>query len=236
MADRAKYIQLGVKNGITDLDVIRDTYNTYAEGGYIESGTRKNKYDGKSTPTQQMNRARVNYYDPITGKNYGSTMPSGKVIVDSFSDLTPVAQDEYMRNHPTTLDELVVTPDRDIDDIVSDVFSKENWDAHKEQAKEAASYLPWVGDVIDAYDAGESAYNGDYTDASLTLASLVLPNVIEKPLKKGYKFVRSLLGNSKVNNEVTERIIKAARNLDGNLEQVMEFLDLGINLKERELM
>lgn len=35
MADRAKYIQLGVQNGITSLDVIRDTYNSYAEGGLV---------------------------------------------------------------------------------------------------------------------------------------------------------------------------------------------------------
>lgn len=33
MADRAKYIKLGVKNGITSLDNIRDAYNSYAEGG-----------------------------------------------------------------------------------------------------------------------------------------------------------------------------------------------------------
>lgn len=75
-------------------------------------GTRKNKYGGKSTPTQQMTRARVNYYDPITGKNYGSTLPEGKVRVNSFSDLTTEAQDEYMRNHPTTLDEVVIYPEK----------------------------------------------------------------------------------------------------------------------------
>lgn len=37
-------------------------------------------------------------------------MPSGKVRVNSSSDLTPMAQDEYMRNHSKTLDELVVYP------------------------------------------------------------------------------------------------------------------------------
>lgn len=34
MIDRAKYIQLGVYNGITSLDNIRSAYNSYAEGGY----------------------------------------------------------------------------------------------------------------------------------------------------------------------------------------------------------
>lgn len=33
MADRARYIKLGVSNGITDLSIIRDTYNSFDEGG-----------------------------------------------------------------------------------------------------------------------------------------------------------------------------------------------------------
>lgn len=36
MADRTKYIALGVRNGVTSLDDIRDTYNSYAEGGYLD--------------------------------------------------------------------------------------------------------------------------------------------------------------------------------------------------------
>lgn len=37
MAERAKYIRLGVSTGITDLNVIRDTYNSYAGGGLLSS-------------------------------------------------------------------------------------------------------------------------------------------------------------------------------------------------------
>lgn len=36
MADRAKYIQLAVQNGITDLSQIRSAYNSYNDGGYIK--------------------------------------------------------------------------------------------------------------------------------------------------------------------------------------------------------
>lgn len=36
MADRAKYIQLGVSSGLTKLDDIHKVYNTYAEGGYLD--------------------------------------------------------------------------------------------------------------------------------------------------------------------------------------------------------
>lgn len=35
MADRAKYIQLGIQNGVTDLSIIRNIYNTYAGGRQI---------------------------------------------------------------------------------------------------------------------------------------------------------------------------------------------------------
>lgn len=37
MADRAAYIKLGLDSGITNLKVVRDTYNKYAEGGNIKS-------------------------------------------------------------------------------------------------------------------------------------------------------------------------------------------------------
>lgn len=36
MADRAKYIQLGVQSGVTDLNRIKKSFNTYAEGGYLD--------------------------------------------------------------------------------------------------------------------------------------------------------------------------------------------------------
>ena len=36
MTERAKYINLGVQNGITDINIIRDSYNSYAEGGYTK--------------------------------------------------------------------------------------------------------------------------------------------------------------------------------------------------------
>lgn len=102
MADRARYIKLGVENGLSSIEGIRKVYNEYTEVD------RANKYDGKSMDTQQMER--VNYYDPITGENYGNVLPEGKVKVTSFNQLTPQAQDEYMANRATALPDLVVYP------------------------------------------------------------------------------------------------------------------------------
>lgn len=42
MADRARYIRLGVQNGVMDLNTIRDSYNSYRSGGLV------NRYDSGS--------------------------------------------------------------------------------------------------------------------------------------------------------------------------------------------
>lgn len=62
MNDRAKYIQLGVANGITSLDEIKEVYNKYAEGGPIK----------KVGPTYDPETHKwTNYYGKdITGKSY----------------------------------------------------------------------------------------------------------------------------------------------------------------------
>ena len=39
MADRAAYIKLGLDSGITNLGVIRNIYNKYANGGYTDNNT-----------------------------------------------------------------------------------------------------------------------------------------------------------------------------------------------------
>ena len=47
MADRARYIQIGVANGITSLDNIRTAYNTYADGGPIYNKKDRKWYNSR---------------------------------------------------------------------------------------------------------------------------------------------------------------------------------------------
>lgn len=101
MAEKARIIALGVQSGITDLNNIRQGYNSFAN----EDIKNYNKFDDGGSKSN-----KVNYYNPITGQNYGDTMPEGMSIVRRFEDLTPQAQDEYMANRPTQLDDLVVYP------------------------------------------------------------------------------------------------------------------------------
>ena len=51
MAERAKYIQLGIQNGVTDLSTIRNVYNTYAEGRQINKFDDGGKTDSYSPET-----------------------------------------------------------------------------------------------------------------------------------------------------------------------------------------
>lgn len=48
MADRAKYIKLAVENGVTDLAEIRNTYNSYAEGGFTSGANVNAIYEAAS--------------------------------------------------------------------------------------------------------------------------------------------------------------------------------------------
>lgn len=45
MAERAAYIKLGLDNNITDLKVIRDTYNKYADGGHTDNNESSGTID-----------------------------------------------------------------------------------------------------------------------------------------------------------------------------------------------
>lgn len=50
MADRAAYIKLGLDNGITDLNIIRQSYNKYSEGGSLDSNNNDNNYSPQYVP------------------------------------------------------------------------------------------------------------------------------------------------------------------------------------------
>lgn len=46
MADRANYIKVAVQNGVTDLNNIRDAYNSFAKGGYLRWKRAVKKHKG----------------------------------------------------------------------------------------------------------------------------------------------------------------------------------------------
>lgn len=69
MADRAAYIKLGIDNGITDLATIRDTYNKFAEGGYVrEQNNNPIAFDEEG-----------NLVDQVTGERGTMMLPNFNV-------------------------------------------------------------------------------------------------------------------------------------------------------------
>lgn len=67
MADRANYIQMGVKNGITSIDDIRDVYNKYAEGGY--KGDENNPIELPEYEVYPY-KVRLDTYRPFNKRNF----------------------------------------------------------------------------------------------------------------------------------------------------------------------
>lgn len=53
-------------------------------------------------------------------------------------------------------------------------------------AKEAASYIPFIGEGLDLYDIGKDVYSGNYGQAALGAGLFLLPEFLEKPIKKGF--------------------------------------------------
>lgn len=68
MADKTSYMKLGLNNGITDLKVIRDTYNKYADGGYVRKNNHPVSFDNEG-----------NLIDQITGEKGSMLLPEVKI-------------------------------------------------------------------------------------------------------------------------------------------------------------
>ncbi len=66
MKDRASYIRMGVENGITDLDAIREIYNKFAEGGPI----KKSYKDFSTRLSKAWNNENLSKHDYDYQKYY----------------------------------------------------------------------------------------------------------------------------------------------------------------------
>ena len=86
MADRAAYIKLGIDNGITDLATIRDTYNKFAEGGYVrEQNNNPIAFDEEG-----------NLVDQVTGEKGTMMLPNFNVY--GHKDVADFVQRKRLNN------------------------------------------------------------------------------------------------------------------------------------------
>lgn len=59
--------------------------------------------------------------------------------------------------------------------------------------RDAAGFVPILGDALDIKDIGDNVKEGNYTEAGIGTAMLLLPNFIEKPLKYAKRGIDELL-------------------------------------------
>ena len=110
-------------------------------------------------------------------------------------------EDAFWRGDTQKMAELVeregkqltyVTPQSNMDEVVITANKpKQNQYSELDFAKDVAGFVPILGDAIDIYDASKSLYDGNYSQAALLGAGLLLPNWLEKGGKYLYKGIRN---------------------------------------------
>lgn len=143
LKDKSALMQIMVNNGIYDLSTIRDTYNKFAEGGYVrEKNNNPIAFDEEGNLTDQ-----------ITGEK--GTMLLPEVTVRGVSPETRA------RNYSSNFDGTFGLSQRDV-----------------------YGMMPIIGDALDVKDIATDIYNGNYLNAGIGVGMFLLPNIIEKPLRK----------------------------------------------------
>lgn len=134
-------------------------------------------------------------------------------------------EDAFWRGDTQKMAELVeregkqltyVTPQSNMDEVVITANKpKQNRYSELDFAKDVAGFVPVLGDAVDIYDAGKSLYNGNYSQAALLSAGLLLPNWLEKSGKLIAKGIKNYL--------LDRRYLKAIKN--GDLETAQRLRD-----------
>ena len=173
MRDRADIIKLGVTAGITDLSVIRQTYEDATK--YDDGGDLDGKYAVGTSPEKIIAR-----FDT-------------KEERDSY--ITEKGLEPVFRE---SLPELTVSARRPRG--VLEMGANNFEETFGVTPRDALGVVPYIGDALGVYQIGEDLQEGEYTNAALGLGLLALPNIIEKPLKASYRGVRNLLRTARLNS------------------------------------
>lgn len=134
------------------------------------------------------------------------------------------------------LPELVVKPKRSLLQQGSENFE----DTFGITPRDAIGFVPYVGDALDAKDIVSNLNDGNYKEAGIGAAMLLLPNILEKPLKYAYKSVKNLskvsrnLSKSRNIREASEKLIHPNRTASASNTLFDEINDSPLSLEELE--
>ena len=159
MADRAKYIALGVKHGVTSLDSIRDIYNSYAEGGRTND-------EGKRQPVREEILKQPDNYTPGTYFAPEWNNPINPDSVNEYGEPSTTFPEVYRlgNKEPSLLDLIynTVTDLKNANPITSDQrvhnMGKTNQrQFHNISPRQTASGLSVIGNIVSKFP-GASYY------------------------------------------------------------------------------
>lgn len=179
MADKAKYIQMAVASGITDLSGIHEAYETYANGEHLDGMN----IDSPSTYNVYAEGGTI-VRDAKTGKDipFNTRQEADDYISENYSD---------PNFHLGELPGITVTArkPRSIWEQGASNFEE----TFGITPRDAAGFVPYVGDALDVKDIGDNLSEGNYMEAGLGAGMLLLPNIIEKPLKAARRGIKKFI-------------------------------------------
>ena len=141
-----------------------------------------------------------------------------------------------------------ITPESNLDEVVITANRpKQNQYSELDFAKDIAGFTP-IGDVMDLYDAGKALYKGNYSEAAMLGAGLLLPNWLEKSgklLKRIWKGngktvfpsnrLRLIRSDEDVNKDLFNSQFDLQKYLQSNdVQDRMKFADLKYGTKYKE--
>lgn len=87
------------------------------------------------------------------------------------------------------------------------------FNGNQEYLDDIVGFVPVAGDVNDAINASIAANKGDYLQAGILGGGLLLPNVLEKPLRSGIKFFKNAWLDYKYLNAIKHKHIQTLKQL-----------------------
>jgi hypothetical protein len=225
MKDRAKYIQLGVANGVTSLDEIRKEYNKYAEGGFIKDSLKPWYWGTPTYEGENLKEALFKAYDAgLEGKNILYNDKAYKVSLND-ADLN-----EYNTKKQHKANK-AITPEQVVDSYIENVVWEMENPTHETLGKDGL-YYPYT----DVDKKGNTHYNiGAGIEKNSDIAAKYK---IDYSGKTGYE--KEVLDNmmradlEKKATESMQEVLEEYPNLDTlSLGNRMILLDIAHNVRPR---
>ena len=151
-------------------------------------------------------------------------------------------EDAFWRGDTQKMAELVeregkqltyITPESNLDEVVVTANKpKQNQYSELDFAKDIIGFTP-IGDAIDLYDAGKALYKGNYSEAAMLGAGLLLPNWLEKSGKLIKNRLRQAVYNNIVPASYGESYLKGGKRqeIKNAIKDFISFKHLSDNAK-----